>query len=62
MLGQEVRTLIDNVLQSNKQHQVLWNGKDNSGENVSSGVYYYKLVSHENNNFFEQSRKMLLIK
>ena len=61
-LGQEVRTLISNTLQPKNQYKVFWNGKDNSGSDVSSGVYYYKLVSQSSNNTLEQSKKMLLIK
>jgi hypothetical protein len=25
------------------EHSIIWNGEDNSGESVSSGVYYYKI-------------------
>ncbi len=61
-LGQEVRTLVDNISQPNNQYKVYWNGKDDSGKDVSSGVYYYILVTQNANKVFEQSRKMLLIK
>ena len=44
ILGQEVKTLFD------KQHQqgsftVKWDGRDNKGREVSSGIYYYRLSS-----------------
>ena len=28
---------------SGGQHSVIWNGKDNNGKSVSSGVYFFKL-------------------
>jgi hypothetical protein len=58
MLGQEVRTLIN----ENKPvgyHSVVWNGTDNSGRQVSSGVYFYQLQSGNN---ISQIKKLLLIK
>ena len=40
--GQKVKTLInENMLQGN--HQIEWHGKDESGNSVSSGVYFYHL-------------------
>jgi outer membrane protein Omp28/flagellar hook capping protein FlgD len=62
ILGQEIRTLVNNLTQSVNQYSVYWDGRDNSGNQVTSGVYYYKLISNNGNQRFEQSRKMLLIK
>jgi hypothetical protein len=39
-------------------HSVTWNGKDNSGSSVSSGIYLYRMTS----NNFVQSNRMLLLK
>jgi hypothetical protein len=56
-LGQKVKTLID-------QHQipggkeVFWDGKDDKGNEVSSGIYFYKLKT----NAFYQTKKMLLLR
>jgi len=61
-LGQKVRTLVNNLTQNPNQYSVYWNGKDNFGKSVTSGVYYYRLISKNNSKIFEQSRKMLLIK
>jgi hypothetical protein len=61
-LGQEIRTLVNNLTQSVNQYSVYWDGKDNAGNSVTSGVYYYKLISNSSNQRFEQSRKMILIK
>jgi len=43
ILGQPVRTLLDSD-QPAGERSVLWNGTDNSGSSVSSGVYFYKIM------------------
>ncbi len=40
-LGQEVRTLVDES-KSAGRYQIRWNGTDNSGRKVNSGVYFCK--------------------
>ncbi len=42
MLGQKVRTLVSGVRQAGT-YQVHWDGTDNNGNRVSSGVYLYSL-------------------
>lgn len=42
LLGREIKTLV-NEDQINGKYQVLWNGENNFGSNVSSGVYFYQL-------------------
>jgi flagellar hook assembly protein FlgD len=41
-LGQEVRTLVDAV-QANGYNTELWDGRDDQGLTVSSGIYIYRL-------------------
>ncbi len=41
-LGQEIRTLVDDVV-SVGRHRVRWNGRDERGRQVGSGVYLYRL-------------------
>jgi len=55
--GQRVRVLIDEI-RSKGEHSVVWNGKDDNGQDVSSGVYFYRLSSGE----VEQTRRMVLMK
>ena len=57
MLGQKVRTLVQKD-QAIGQHQIQWDGKDDSGFKVGSGVYIYRLDAGT----FTESRKMLMIK
>ncbi|MBI9031685.1 T9SS type A sorting domain-containing protein [bacterium] len=40
------------------EHSLVWNGKDNSNNNVASGVYLYKLIS----NCYTKTNKMILMK
>ncbi len=40
--GQKVRQLVGNQLTSG-EHSIIWNGKDDNGKSVSSGIYFYQL-------------------
>lgn len=42
--GQKVRTLV-NESQSAANYKVVWNGKNDNGESVATGMYFYRLVS-----------------
>ena len=55
--GQKVRTLVNENKNLGK-HTVLWNGTDNNGESVSSGIYYYRMKTIN----LEETRKMILMK
>ena len=55
--GAVVRTLVDEM-SSPGVHSVVWNGTDDSGSRVSSGIYLYKLQSGA----FTKTHKMLLVK
>ena len=56
--GQKIVNLFSGHVAGERIHKVWWNGKDNEGNNVSSGVYFYKLET-ENNQYF---KRMLLTK
>jgi flagellar hook assembly protein FlgD len=57
VLGQQVRTLVDEYMVAG-YHEVSWNGRDDGGQAVSSGVYFYRLEAGQ----FGQTRKMMLVK
>jgi hypothetical protein len=40
------------------EHSILWDGRNQNGEAVSSGVYLYKLISDG----YSEARKMMLLK
>ncbi len=55
--GRLVRTLVD-ADEAPGTRQAVWNGLDNTGNSVGSGVYFY-LIDAGN---FKQSRKMILVR
>ncbi|MGB8656980.1 MAG: T9SS type A sorting domain-containing protein [Candidatus Zixiibacteriota bacterium] len=57
VLGQKVRTLVKNEKQ-NGLVTVTWDGKDERGRDLSSGVYFYQLRAGQ----FSQTRRMVLLK
>ncbi len=57
ILGHKIRTLI-RTRQSSGDHQIKWDGRDDSGVQVSSGVYLFKLQAGS----AVAVRKMLLIR
>jgi hypothetical protein len=63
LLGQEVATLIQGVRPAGS-YQVIWNGRDNLGRSVGSGLYFYKLtaVPTTGGEGFSHTKKMTLVK
>jgi len=57
VLGQLVRTLVDEP-KSSGVYEVIWDGRDSQGEQVSSGVYFYRMTAGK----FSESKKMVLMK
>jgi len=57
ILGRRVRTLASGFHGAG-QHRVTWDGADDTGMAVASGVYFYRLKTDD----FVKSRKMLLLK
>ena len=57
LLGQEVRTLVRSELPEGF-HITVWDGRDNRGRSVSSGLYFYRLQAGPQTRI----RKMLLVK
>lgn len=57
ILGREVKSLVNEKLEAGF-HEVTWNGRNNSGRKVSSGVYYYQIRASE----FKETKKMILMK
>ncbi len=55
--GRLVRVLADEPMTAGV-HQIEWNGMDDMGRPVGSGVYFYRLRS----GVFEQSRRMTILK
>ena len=57
ILGQKVRTLVDEPKEAG-HYSVLWDGKDNSGKEMASGVYFYRLAAGT----FNSIRRMVFLR
>ena len=58
ILGQDVRTLFQGRLDAGR-HYIVFNGKDQYGNRLASGLYLYRLITDKGHNFIN---KMVLIK
>ena len=57
LLGQEVATVVDGDMGAGV-HTVTWDGSNDGGAQVSSGIYFYRLVAGD----YTATRKMMLLK
>jgi hypothetical protein len=57
VLGQSVVTLKDEQMEAG-YHPVEWNGTDNSGSPVATGIYFYKIQAGDR----VETKKMMLLK
>jgi hypothetical protein len=58
MLGQKIKTLVNNSQMAAGNHQITWEGTNDLGQQVSNGIYFYKLQTGSN----AQIRKMMFLK
>ncbi len=56
LVGQRVRGLVDEFKTAGR-YEVRWDGKDDFGRDVGSGVYFYSLEAGT----FSTTKRMLLI-
>jgi len=57
VLGQKVRTLINGQIDAGV-HTVVWDGRNDAGQSLGSGVYFYRVQTDK----FSKTRKMILMK
>ena len=57
ILGQEIRILVNKTLNAGS-YEFFWDGRDDSGKQVSSGIYVYRIQAGN----FVKARKMILLK
>ncbi|MCB0278339.1 MAG: T9SS type A sorting domain-containing protein, partial [Calditrichaeota bacterium] len=58
VLGQKVRSLLNRFQLAGSKYDIIWDGLDDAGKSVSSGVYFYQLVTPQ----FRETKRMLLVK
>ena len=56
--GRLVKTLANAKFDAKAGHAVTWNGLDDDGRRVPSGIYFYRLVTDD----FASTRKMIVLK
>jgi flagellar hook assembly protein FlgD len=63
LTGQLVRELVQGEMASGR-HSVSWNGHNDLGAQVASGLYFYRLEVRPRNEkaAFTQTRRMMLVK
>ncbi len=57
VLGNKIKEIV-NSYQNAGHHQISWPGENTKNEKVSSGVFFYQIITDE----FKQNKKMLFIK
>ena len=57
IVGSEVRTLVNTAVNSGT-HTVTWDGRDNAGNEVATGMYFYRLTA----GITSLTKKMLFLK
>jgi hypothetical protein len=55
--GQRVKTLVNEHREAG-EHQLLWNGRDDSDREIASGIYFYRMKSGR----YTSTKKMLMMK
>jgi methionine-rich copper-binding protein CopC len=57
LLGQNVKTLVNSFQEAGTQ-SVIWDGTDNDGYQVASGMYFYRIEADD----FQATKKMMMLK
>lgn len=57
LLGQQVNNLVTGDMPAGV-HSVVWDGRNQDGQSVSSGIYFYKITAGD----FSQTKKMMMLK
>lgn len=56
--GQLIRTVVNNQKLSPGEHSFTWDGRNNNGQPMAAGIYFFKMISGK----YSATRKMILMK
>jgi len=59
--GQEIRTLVNGMFSSG-EYEAKWDGRNDQGMNVASGLYLYEMVVLNREAPYRETKKMLLVR
>jgi hypothetical protein len=62
LYGQSIRTLLQQKQQPAGYHTTTWDGRDDLGQSVASGVYFYRLTVRHGSQMYVDTKRMLLLK
>ena len=57
-VGGRLVRILDETYRAAGSYEVGWNGQNDRGQSVASGIYFYRLIAPG----FTQARKMILLK
>jgi len=56
--GRKIKTLFKGEIDADRVYSFVWNSDDESGKDVASGIYFYKMTSER----YSSTKKMILMK
>lgn len=61
LMGQSIKTLVNDKKVAGR-YQILWDGSDDKGIPVASGIYFYQIKAIGKSNTFSKKMKMMLVR
>ena len=63
ILGQEIATLANRQAYGAGNHALIWDGRNNAGRMMSTGVYFYRMEAFSGGKaIFQDARKLIMLK
>ena len=59
--GEKIKTIL-NEKQSSGEYALRWNGLNDNGKRIASGVYFYQIEVNDDKHASKLTRKMLMLK
>ena len=55
--GEKVKQLVNSQLSAG-QHSITWDGRDDAGKQISSGIYFYRMITKD----YSATKRMIMLK